>query len=130
MRSEYIEAVDAVRWGWSLWVTFLVPAAIVWIGAIYCRRPSSRWLCYLAAVIAFWAFAVFHANHLQQAKEVNAEADAEWADWSSDVWKVFAPISSAVYAVVYCALHVFAAILVIVPTRWCHRRRRMMPNAA
>jgi hypothetical protein len=130
MRPEYIEAVDAVRWGWSLWATFLVPTAIIWFGTIRCRQGSSRWLFYLAAVVAFWAFGVFHANSLQHAKFANMQTDAESDDWSADTWKVFAPISAAVYAAVYCALNVVAAMLVVVPARWWLQRRRRMSHAA
>ncbi len=31
MRPEYIEAVDAVRNGWSFWIIYILPALVIWI---------------------------------------------------------------------------------------------------
>ncbi len=39
MRPEYLEGVDAVRWGWSYWLMIIVPATLIWLSALAWLQP-------------------------------------------------------------------------------------------
>lgn len=110
MRQEYVDAVNAVRWGWSLWAIAVVPALLIW-GTAFVRRR--RWgvraACFVVACVLFWGLAVFHANHIQYAKHANMWTVAEQMDWTSDTWRVFAPITAIPWALAFCLINAVVA---------------------
>jgi hypothetical protein len=113
MRPEYIDAVNAVRWGWSLWAVFVVPATLLWTTAFFRRRLLAvRAASFFAACFLFWAIVIFHVNHIQNTKYNHMQTVAEEEDWSRDTWKVFAPITAIPYAIVYCTINAALAYLV------------------
>lgn len=113
-----------MRWGWSLWAGLLIPAAVIWVTAfIMQRRWKVRAAAFLLACFSFWALAVFHANHIQHTKYVNMQTAAEQRDWSTDTWKVFAPITAIVYAIVYCSINAVLAYSTAGVCHWWQTRR-------
>jgi hypothetical protein len=118
MRPEYIEAVNAVRTGWSFWIIWILPACVIWFSMLV--RPL-RPHCYgiviicgafVLAIFLFWYFAVSHAERIQSAKEANMQTEAERQDWASDTWRVFAPLFAIPYSLVYCTINLITAGLI------------------
>ena len=129
MRPEYTQAVDAVRWGWSLWLVFLLPAGILW-GATFWRPIAMRANrlavgcgALLFAVGVFWFLVLWHGERIQWTKERNMETDAEQRDWTSDTWHQFAPITAIPAAVIYCVINLAVAQSIRVLCEWIGRRR-------
>jgi len=56
--------------------------------------------------------AVSHAGRIQSAKEVNMQTEEEQRDWSSDTWRIFAPISAIPWSLVYCTINLATAWLI------------------
>lgn len=98
MRPEYIDAVNAVRQGYSLWLPFL-PALLIWYAAIRWKRG---FLLFFIAWAGSWLLLVNHSNAIQSAKERYKQTAEELTDWSSDTWNSFAPITAVPYTLVYC----------------------------
>lgn len=110
MRPEYVDAVDAVRWGWSLWVVFVIPAGLIWLSALWpkgsCLISASG---FAVAVVACWILLVFHSNHIQATKERLRVTEAEQRDWASDTWNTFAGVTAVPYSLIYCSLNALLA---------------------
>jgi NADH:ubiquinone oxidoreductase subunit 5 (subunit L)/multisubunit Na+/H+ antiporter MnhA subunit len=132
MRPEYIEAIDAVRWGWSLRICFAVPTLIIWLGFLFSNPTSSKRQIviqlgvFLVACLSQWALIVFHANHIQSTKYHWMQTPEEEADWSSDTWRVFAPITSIPFVIVYCTANLVAAGSLRATWSWFARRRLLL----
>lgn len=133
MRPEYVEAVDAVRFGGFLWLIFLLPAAIIWYAVLTRSVPNVGGRVVLGysgfplACIVFWGLAAFHVNHIQSTKLSHAITDAEFIDYSSDTWATFAPVTVIPVALVFCMVNLIFANLALAIIKWCYRwqaRRR------
>jgi len=118
MRPEYVQAVDAVRNGWSFWIIWILPACVIWISMLF--RPFRRHRYRIAIVLGafvlanflFWYCTVSHAERIQLAKRANMQTAAEQNDWTSDTWRVFAPIFAIQPALAYCTINLAAAWLI------------------
>jgi hypothetical protein len=128
VRSEYVDAVNAVRWGWSLWLALLAPAVLIWSHALSRRRSCAASISrFLVAVIAFYELGVIHSNRIQTAKLAYMQTDAEQQDWGTDTWHVYAPVFLVPYGLVYCSLHTSAAFGVAAILNCVRRRRPARP---
>jgi hypothetical protein len=123
MRPEYEQAVNAVRWGWSLWIVFAIPSAIIWGASfsslIWTQKRSFGIGCatFAIACFVFWLATILHGGHIQDTKKRLMQTEEERRDWSTDTWRVMAPFTAVPVAVVYCALNsavagIFHAIIV------------------
>ena len=133
MRPEYVEAVNAVRWGFTLWIVFIVPTLL--IGGLFVVTPISRaqpqWthllVIFAAAVFTSWLLTLLHVEYLQATKFANAQTTAEQEDWASDTWRVFAPVTSIPYTVGFCSLVFLTAwvarLIIVGLARLKHRTR-------
>lgn len=115
---EYIDAVDAVRWGWTLWIAYLFPAGIV-RGAILAHpfpAVKNRFAvgsgAFALACCLLWFLVIMHGNGIQSTKELNMTMDAEVNDWASDTWHSFAPFTVIPASVIYCSVNLAVAALV------------------
>jgi len=131
LRPEYIEAIDAVRWGWSFWIAFWLPAAIIWLATFSRPIPEAENRvavgCGFFALACFlcWIFIVMHGNLIQSAKERHMETQAEMDDFTTDTWHLNASVTAVPIAVIYCGLNLaFAAVVrnVLQWTARCVRR--------
>jgi len=115
MRPEYIEAVDAVRTGWSSWIVWILPVCVVWASVLF--RPfrayrRQKLLVFGAFILANYLYlegVCLHANRIQSAKKQNMQTQAERKDWSSDTWRVFGPIFAIGPSVGWCTLNLISA---------------------
>lgn len=118
MRPEYIEAVNAVRTGWSFWIIWILPACVIWLSMLLRPFRPHRYriiiLCgtFILANILFWYYAVSHTERIQSAKYANMQTEAEKQDWSADTWRVFAPIIAIPWSLAYCTINLAAAGLI------------------
>lgn len=132
MRPEYIEAIDAVRWGWSLRICFAVPTLIIWLGILFSnptlnkRQIVIQLGVFLFACLSQWALIVFHANHIQSTKYQWMQTPEEEADWASDLWNVLAPFTSIPIVIVYCTANLVAAGFLRGTWSWLARRRLLL----
>ena len=117
MSPEYVDAVDAVRWGWSFCIVFALPALLIWSTTLFRFLPTVERRFFIGCVVfgvacfSCWFLVVFHANHIQSAKKRNMKNDEEMRDFTSDTWKVFAPVTAIPFAVLYCGINQAAASL-------------------
>ena len=109
MRPEYIDAVDAVRNGNSLWLPFL-PAILIWYATI---RWKHGVIMFFIAWGCSWFLLVQHSNAIQAAKDTQKQTEEEFEDWSSDTWNTFASVTAVPYSLIYCLLHAAVACTVI-----------------
>lgn len=101
MRPEYIDTLNSVRWGPSLWLVFVVPAVIIW----YATFKKSHWLrFYVISVTVCWLLCVVQAYRVQSTKERHAVTAAEMQDMTADTWFLFAPFSALLGSIVYITL--------------------------
>ena len=129
MRPEYIDAVDAVRFGWSLWLTLLLPAAIIWYAVL--ARPFPKVEdraaigCGGVAVgcILFWSLFLVHVERVQSAKEFHMQTETEQRDFGADVGVTFAPATAILAAAIYCMINLVAANLMYAIVGWFSRWR-------
>jgi hypothetical protein len=134
MRPEYESAVNAVRFGWSLWIVFIIPALMIWMTLL---QPSSMSLgkkiaagciVFAIAVVTFWCLTLYQGHRLQSTKVRLAKTWREGVDVDSDTWRVMAPIVAIPYGVVYCGGHllgVIATALVWRGVAYLLRRKRI-----
>jgi hypothetical protein len=109
---------------------FVVPAALVWYGALGCRLLSNRLLCYSTAVVLFWVCIALIDVRVEHGPSKNMQAATESAMSTDMSPSVFWSMSGAFVAVLYCGLNLAIAMLVIVPTRWLLQRHRATSHAA
>ncbi len=143
MRPEYIEAVNAAQRGWSYWLIWTLPAALIWLSALAWLLPQRvehrlalgkysvpvlvNVTCIIAMLIC-WMLIVFHVNHVQWVKHRLAEMPEEWVEYSADTPVTFAPITGAFYAFGYCILQAVPANAIgFIAGRFVGRLKRRTP---
>jgi hypothetical protein len=133
LRPEYVDAVDAVRLGWTLWLTLILPAAIIWTTVLARpltssnRRAAIGCGAFALACFLFWILTITHGNRIQSTKELHMETDAEMDDWASDTWHSLAPFTAVPISVIYCTVHMVGAFIVQGFTRLLMRLVRPKP---
>ena len=125
MRPEYLDAVDAVRWGWSYWLALAVPAGLIWFSAY---RQRAGCILFVAACLVGWCLSFYHIEHLWDTKGQLAQTEAEREDFTSDVSRVFAPVNLVPYVLRYCCLHAAVSQVVFYGYRRVTRKRRSAPQ--
>ena len=108
-RPEYVEALDAARWGWLWYATLAVPFLLLIPAAV---KRKFGCLAFPAAYVLTWLVFNIHVQNYWAAKKANAVTDAEWADVTGDTARVFAGATTIPYVVVYVSI-VGAAIYAI-----------------
>lgn len=140
MRPEYIEAVEAARWGWSYWLMTIVPPAMIWLSAVVWFLPQHMECgvglgkfsvpfiisaTFVHALVLSWALILFWVNYVEWVKGRLAQTPDEWMDWSADTHVVFAPVTAVFYAIYACVPHAVAAHAIgFVASRFLERRRQ------
>lgn len=118
MRPEYIDAVNAVRTGWSFWIIWILPACVIWFSMLLRPFRPHRYrvmiICgaFVLASFLFWYCYASYAERIQSAKEANMQTEAERQDWTADTWRVFAPISAIPWSLAYCTINLAVAGLI------------------
>jgi hypothetical protein len=118
MRNEYIEAVNAVRGGWTYWIIFVLPACLIWLTMLLRPFRPHRYLktiLTLTFLLACYIYAdrtIYYVERIQHTKEANMKTEAEIQDWSSDTWRVFAKLTAMPIALFFCTCNLIAAGLV------------------
>ncbi len=133
MRPEYIEAVDAVRWGWSFWATFGLPLLIIWSTVLFRPVPPlpKRHIIiasgFSAGCILFWVLTLTHLELVQHAKSVHMQTNEERRDFSGD--NPFAPLAAIPVSGIYCFINLVAASFVFWGIRFvCFVRAKLSSN--
>lgn len=134
MSPAYLHAVEAVRWGPGVWAILILPAVAIWSSAILAaglfHEPQPRhafaagYLTFPLAFVLFWGLYVTHAQRIQDTKLRHMRSDAEWQDWSSDTWRVFAPIVAVPAGLIYCTTHQVLATSAAAGVLLFRRRRQ------
>lgn len=121
MRPEYVAAVDAVRWGWTFWLIWLVPTIAIWWRTLISKRNTTGAeslkafaISFAAGVVLFWILGVAHVRGVQAVKGRYIETPAEIEDWSSDLGATLAPITLVPIACGYSLFHSVAAFSISV----------------
>lgn len=136
MRPEYIEAVNAVRTGWSYWIIWILPACLIWLPMLI--RPFRPHRYRIAIVCGGFVLANYlflhcvtsHAQRIQSAKHANMQTEEERRDWSSDTWRVFAPIAAIPWSLAYCTINLAAAGLIRMSIVHVHKTLRSRTRPA
>lgn len=135
MRPEYQAAVEAVRFGWSFWTIWIIPALMIWVTLLL---PTSmpRWMkigigvvVFGIAFVTFLCLTVFHLHRLQSTRERLAKTWREEVDVADDTGRLMAPFRAIPYGFVYCGAHqlgVAATALTWIGVAFLLRRK---PNA-
>ena len=97
-RPEYVDALNAAKWGWLWYATLVVPLVVLIPAAV---KRKFGCLAFPAAYFLTWLVFNIHVQNYWAAKEANAVADAEWADVTADTARVFAGATTIPYVVVY-----------------------------
>ena len=109
-----------MRTGCSLWLIFILPAAIVWWTAYRGRDQLPR---VLVAAIVGWGLYVYHIDRVWDLKASLMQTDAEMDDWSSDTSRVVGKVLMGPLMLVYCCIHAAVARGMIDIQRRCLNRR-------
>lgn len=115
MRPEYIEAVNAVCNGCSHWIIYILPTCLIWFSMLfrpfrpYRHRIALVFGVFVLSCFLYWYCVIFHANHIQAAKQANMQTQEEIQDWTADTWRVFAPIFAIPASLKYCTINLAAA---------------------
>ena len=118
MRPEYKYAVEAVRWGWSLWSVFLLPACLIWYFMFFRLLPKLKQRVAIGGVVfvvasgMFWMLIWFHANRVLATKYAHMRTEVEARDWADDSLSVFARFAAIPVGMAYCGLNFLIAWLV------------------
>lgn len=140
MRPEYLEGVEAARWGWSYWLMTILPPAMIWLSTVvwFLPRRFERGIGFgkysvpvvvnaacVQALICCWALIVFWANYVQWVKGRLAQTPDEGMDYSADTAVTFVPVTAVFYAAFACVPHAVAAyVLGFVLNRLLGRRQQ------
>lgn len=111
MRPEYQAAVEAVRFGWSFWIIWIIPALMIW-GTLLLPTFMPRWMkigigvvVFGIAFVTFLCLTVFQLHRLQSTRERLAKTWREEVDVADDTGRLMAPFRAIPYGVVYCGAH-------------------------
>jgi hypothetical protein len=129
MRLEYIEAVDAVRWGWLGWFQLAAPAVLIWLLVFRYTWKPFRVALVVASCVLSSKLMVLHSNSIQHAKKIHASTDVEWRDVARDTWNTMAPGTSIIWSIIYCGLLYGAANATRAVVDW-RRELRVANHAA
>ena len=101
LRPEYVEALNAAKWGW-LWCATLAVPFLLLIPAAAKRKFGC--LAFPTAYFLTWLVFNIHIQNYWAAKKANAVTDAEWADVTADTGRVFAGVTTIPYVLVYVSV--------------------------
>lgn len=97
-RPEYVEALNAARWGWLWYVTLAVPFLLL-TPSIVKRKYGS--MPFPAAYFLTWLAFNLHIQNYWAVKKANVGASDEWADVTA---RLFASVTTIPYVFVYVSL--------------------------